>query len=192
MLLGYARVSTHDQIHDHQLDALRAAGCERIFTETASGAKTDRPQLAALLDMARAGDTLVVLRLDRLGRSLKHLIEVSEDLQRREIALKSLSEGIDTTTTAGRFVFSLLGALNQMERELLIERTRAGLAAAAARGRKGGRPRALDEAKIRAAKAMFASGSLSGPEIAQQLGVALSTLYRTLPGGRRSVLENAA
>lgn len=192
MLLGYARVSTAEQTHDLQMDALRAAGCERIFTEVASGARTDRPQLTALLDTARAGDTLVIWRLDRLGRSLQHLIKVSDDLQCREIALKSITEGIDTTTTAGRFVYSLLGALAQMEREVLIERTRAGLAAAAARGRKGGRPRALDDGKVRAAQAMLAAGTLSGAEIAKQLGIAPSTLYRTIPGGRRAIMENAA
>jgi DNA invertase Pin-like site-specific DNA recombinase len=192
MLIGYARVSTGDQNHDLQMDALRTAGCERIWTETASGARTDRPQLAALLDVARAGDTLVIWRLDRLGRSLQHLIKVAEDLKQREIALRSLTEGIDTTTTAGRFVYSLLGALAQMEREVLIERTKAGLAAAVTRGRKGGRPRALDESKVRAAQAMLAAGTLSGAEIAKQLGVAPSTLYRTIPGGRRSLLDHAA
>ena len=192
MLLGYARVSTGDQNHDLQHDALRAAGCDRIWTETASGARTDRPQLTALLDAARAGDTLVVWRLDRLGRSLQHLIKVAEDLKQREIALRSLTEGIDTTTTAGRFVYSLLGALAQMEREVLVERTQAGLAAAAARGRKGGRPRALDDGKVRAAQAMLAAGTLSGAEIAKQLGIAPSTLYRTIPGGRRAVMVSAA
>ena len=192
MLIGYARVSTGDQNHDLQHDALRAAGCDRIWTETASGARTDRPQLTALLDAARAGDTLVVWRLDRLGRSLQHLIKVAEDLKQREIALRSLTEGIDTTTTAGRFVYSLLGALAQMEREVLVERTQAGLAAAAARGRKGGRPRALDDGKVRAAQAMLAAGTLSGAEIAKQLGVAPSTLYRTIPGGRRAVMDHAA
>ncbi len=192
MLIGYARVSTGDQNHDLQHDALRAAGCGRIWTETASGARTDRPQLTALLDAARAGDTLVVWRLDRLGRSLQHLIKVAEDLKQREIALRSLTEGIDTTTTAGRFVYSLLGALAQMEREVLVERTQAGLAAAAARGRKGGRPRALDDGKVRAAQAMLAAGTLSGAEIAKQLGIAPSTLYRTIPGGRRAVMVSAA
>ena len=192
MLIGYARVSTGDQNHDLQHDALRAAGCDRIWTETASGARTDRPQLTALLDAARAGDTLVVWRLDRLGRSLQHLIKVAEDLKQREIALRSLTEGIDTTTTAGRFVYSLLGALAQMEREVLVERTQAGLAAAAARGRKGGRPRALDDGKVRAAQAMLAAGTLSGAEIAKQLGIAPSTLYRTIPGGRRAVMVSAA
>ena len=192
MLIGYARVSTGDQNHDLQHDALRAAGCGRIWTETASGARTDRPQLTALLDAARAGDTLVVWRLDRLGRSLQHLIKVAEDLKQREIALRSLTEGIDTTTTAGRFVYSLLGALAQMEREVLVERTQAGLAAAAARGRKGGRPRALDDGKVRAAQAMLAAGTLSGAEIAKQLSIAPSTLYRTIPGGRRAVMVSAA
>ena len=192
MLIGYARVSTGDQNYDLQHDALRAAGCGRIWTETASGARTDRPQLTALLDAARAGDTLVVWRLDRLGRSLQHLIKVAEDLKQREIALRSLTEGIDTTTTAGRFVYSLLGALAQMEREVLVERTQAGLAAAAARGRKGGRPRALDDGKVRAAQAMLAAGTLSGAEIAKQLGIAPSTLYRTIPGGRRAVMVSAA
>ena len=192
MLIGYARVSTGDQNHDLQHDALRAVGCERIWTETASGARTYRPQLTALLDAARAGDTLVVWRLDRLGRSLQHLIKVAEDLKQREIALRSLTEGIDTTTTAGRFVYSLLGALAQMEREVLVERTQAGLAAAAARGRKGGRPRALDDGKVRAAQAMLAAGTLSGAEIAKQLGIAPSTLYRTIPGGRRAVMVSAA
>ena len=192
MLMGYARVSTGDQHHDLQMDALRAAGCDRIWTETASGARTDRPELAALLDAARAGDTLVIWRLDRLGRSLKHLIDIAEDLQRRDIALRSLTEGIDTTTTAGRFVFCLLGALAQMEREILIERTQAGLAAAAARGRKGGRPRALDDSNVPAAQAILKAGTLSGAEIAKQLGIAPSTLYRTVPGGRRAMMDQAA
>ena len=155
MLLGYARVSTDQQDHALQLDALAKAGCDRVFTETASGIKTDRIELARLLEVSRAGDTLVVWRLDRLGRSLKHLIDLSEQLQQRGIGLRSLTEAIDTTTPTGRFLFSLLGALACMEREVLVERTRAGLAAAAARGRKGGRPAALDETKVRAARAML-------------------------------------
>jgi DNA invertase Pin-like site-specific DNA recombinase len=138
MLLGYARVSTDGQHHALQSDALQAAGCERIVTETASGARADRPELIRLMETARKGDVLVVWRLDRLGRSLKHLIELSEQLQARGIGLRSLTEGIDTSTPGGRFVFSILGALAAMEREVLIERTKAGLAAAAARGRKGG------------------------------------------------------
>ncbi|WP_159351550.1 recombinase family protein, partial [Roseomonas harenae] len=151
MLLGYARTSTDQQNHALQLDALRQAGCERVFVEVGSGARSDRAELAKLLEMARAGDQVICWRLDRLARSLKHLIDISEDLQRRGIALRSLTEAIDTTTPTGRFMFSILGALSSMEREIIIERTRAGLAAAAARGRRGGRPPALDEAKLRAA-----------------------------------------
>lgn len=191
MRIGYARVSTDGQDHALQLDALRAAGCEKVFVETASGTRTDRPELRKALEIARPGDVIVTYRLDRIGRSLKHLIEIAEDLQQREIGLRSLTESIDTTTPAGRFMFSILGALASMEREVLIERTRAGLAAAAARGRKGGRPPVLDEAKLRAARAMLASGTLTTTEVARQLGCAPSTLYRHLPGGR-GALENAA
>jgi DNA invertase Pin-like site-specific DNA recombinase len=129
--------------------------------------------------------------LDRIGRSLRHLIEIAEQLQQRGIALRSLTEAIDTGTTSGRFLFNILGALGQMEREIIVERTRAGLVAAAARGRKGGRPAALDEAKIRAAKAMLASGNMSATEVAQQVGCAASTLYRHLPGGRSGIEQVA-
>lgn len=191
MLIGYARVSTDGQDHALQLDALKAAGCERVFVETASGTRTDRPELRRALEMSRAGDVLVVWSLSRLGRSLKHLIEIAEDLQVREIGLRSLTESIDTTTPAGRFMFSILGALAVMEREVLIERTRAGLAAAAARGRRGGRPPVLDADKLRAAKAMLASGTMTSTEIARQLGCAPSTLYRHLPGGRGALSEAA-
>lgn len=187
MLLGYARVSTDGQDHALQLDALRAAGCDRVFTEVGSGTKTDRQELAKLMDQARPGDTIVVWRLDRLARSLRHLIDMSEQLQARDIGLRSLTESIDTTTPGGRCMFSILGALNQMEVEILRDRTRAGLAAAAARGRRGGRPPALDEGRIRAAKAMLASGTMTAAEVAQQLGVAPSTLYRHLPGGRSGI-----
>lgn len=191
MQIGYARVSTDDQDHALQLDALRAAGCERIVTETASGSRHDRPELIALLEHARSGDTLVVWRLDRLGRSLRHLIDLSEQLQQRGIALRSLNEAIDTSTPAGRFMFSILGALAAMEREIIVERTKAGLRAAAARGRRGGRPAALDEQKVRAAKAMLASGTMSAIEVAHQLGVSPSTLYRHIPGGRGALAEAA-
>lgn len=187
MNLGYGRKSTADQNLDLQMDALRAAGCERIFMETASGSRADRPELLKLLEVARAGDVIVCWRLDRLGRSLRHLIEIAEDLQRRDIGLRSLTESIDTTTPAGRFMFSILGALASMEREVLIERTRAGLAAAAARGRRGGRPPALDADKLRAVKVMLASGSMTASEIARQVGCSPSTLYRHLPGGRSAI-----
>jgi DNA invertase Pin-like site-specific DNA recombinase len=187
MLLGYARVSTDQQDHALQLDALRQAGCTRVFVETASGTRTDRPELAKVLEQARQGDTLVIWRLDRLARSLRHLIDLSEDLTRRGVALKSITESIDTGSSSGRFMFNILGALGQMEREIIVERTRAGLVAAAARGRRGGRPPALDESKVRAAKAMLASGEMSAIEVAKQLGCAASTLYRHLPGGRSAL-----
>ncbi|MBX6746826.1 MAG: recombinase family protein [Acetobacteraceae bacterium] len=191
MQIGYARVSTDQQDHALQLDALRNAGCERVFVETASGTKADRAELTRALEMARQGDVLVVWRLDRLARSLRHLIDISEQLQQRGIGLRSLNEAIDTSTPGGRFVFAILAALGQMEVEIIRERTRAGLAAAAARGRRGGRPPALNEAKIRAARAMLASGTMTAAEVARQLGCAPSTLYRHLPGGR-SALEVAA
>jgi DNA invertase Pin-like site-specific DNA recombinase len=188
VLLGYARVSTDGQDHALQLDALRAAGCDKVFVETASGTRTDRPELAKLLEQARKGDVLVVWRLDRLARSLRHLIDIADDLNRRGIALRSITESIDTTTPSGRFMFNILGALSSMEREIIVERTRAGLIAAASRGR----PPALDEAQIRAAKAMLASGAMSAAEVAQQLGCAPSTLYRHLPGGRSGLEQEAA
>jgi DNA invertase Pin-like site-specific DNA recombinase len=188
MLLGYARVSTDQQDHALQLDALRAAGCDRVFIETASGTRTDRPELAKLMEMARPGDVLTIWRLDRLGRNLRHLIEIADDLQRRDIGLKSITEAIDTTTPAGRFMFSILGALAAMEREVLIQRTKAGLDSAAARGRRGSRPAALDEAKVRAARAMLSGGTMTASEVARQLGCSPSTLYRHLPGGRGAIL----
>ena len=187
MLLGYARVSTDQQDHALQLDALRAAGCDKVFVETGSGTRADRPELAKVLEQARRDDVLVVWRLDRLARSLRHLIDIADDLNRRGVALKSITESIDTTTPSGRFMFNILGALSSMEREIIVERTRAGLMSAAARGRRGGRPAALDESKIRAAKAMLASGSMSAVEVARQLGCAPSTLYRHVPGGRSAV-----
>jgi DNA invertase Pin-like site-specific DNA recombinase len=192
MLLGYARVSTDGQDHALQLDALNRAGCERIYVETASGARADRPELAKLLEQTRTGDTLVCWRLDRLGRSLKHLLDLSDELQARGIGLRSLTESIDTTTPAGRLMFSVLGALASMEREVLVERTRAGLAAAAARGRRGGRPPSMDEAKVRAARAMLAAGTMTTSEVARQVGVSPSTLYRHLPGGRAAAAAVAA
>jgi DNA invertase Pin-like site-specific DNA recombinase len=181
MKFGYARVSTFDQTHALQLDALQAADCDHIVTETASGARADRPELQRLLDQARSGDVIVVWRLDRLCRSLRHLIEIAEALQQRGVALRSLCESVDTSTTTGRFLFNVIGALGEMEREIVIERTRAGLKAAADRGRKGGRPRALDDQKARAARALMASGSMSISEIAKHLGVSVSTIYRHCP-----------
>src|SRR6202051_4951935 len=187
MLLGYARVSTDQQDHALQLDALRAAGCDKVFVETGSGTRTDRPELARVLEQVRQDDVLVVWRLDRLARSLRHLIDIADDLNRRSVALKSITESIDTTTPSGRFMLNILGALRSMGREIIVERTRAGLMAAAARGRRGGRPPALDQAKIRAARAMLASGNMSAIEVAPQVGCAASTLYRHLPGGRAAL-----
>ena len=192
MLLGYARVSDTSQNHDLQMDALRAAGCERIFVETASGARADRTELARLLGIARAGDTIACWRLDRIGHSLRHLTEIAEQLERRGIALRSLTESIDTGSPAGRFLFHILGALGQMEREIIVERTRAGLMASRLRGRVGGRPRALDQTKLRVAQALVADGNLSMAEIARQVGCAPSTLYRSLPGGRRGSTTTTA
>ncbi|MCX7380982.1 MAG: recombinase family protein [Alphaproteobacteria bacterium] len=188
MKIGYARCSTSIQDHALQLDALKKAGCEKVFTETASGSNAGRFELAKVLELARTGDTIVVWRLDRLARSLRHLIDISEDLQRRGIALRSLTENIDTSSASGRFMFAILGALGQMEREIIVERTRAGLEASRARGRVGGRPPALDEAKVRAARAMLAAGTMSAIEVAKQVGCAPSTLYRHLPGGRGAVV----
>ena len=178
-LLGYARISTADQDPALQHDALTAAGCYRVWTDTASGAKTSRPQLDAVLDALRPGDTLVVWRIDRLGRSLPHLIETVTALGERGIHFRSLTEGFDTTTAGGEFLFHILGALAQMERRMIVERTQAGLAAARARGRTGGRPTALTTAKRRQALKMREDGVPVG-EIAEVLGVGRSTLYRHL------------
>lgn len=175
-LLGYARVSTADQNPDLQSDALSAAGCFKVWTDIASGAKTDRPELAALMDVLRPGDTLVVWRLDRLGRSLPHLIETVTDLEQRGVAFRSLTESIDTSTAGGRLIFHIFGALADFERSLIKERTVAGLAAARERGRVGGRPAALTPAKTRQAKKMRAEG-VPMSEIAEVLEVARSTLY---------------
>lgn len=178
-LLGYARVSTADQDPALQHDALTAAGCFRVWTDTTSGAKTQRPQLDAVLDALRPGDSLVVWRIDRLGRSLPHLIETVTALGDRGIHFRSLTEGFDTTTAGGEFLFHIMAALAQMERRMIVERTHAGLAAARARGRTGGRPAALTPAKRRQALKMREDGVPVG-EIAEVLGIGRSTLYRHL------------
>ncbi len=165
MLLGYARVSTDDQTTRLQLDALEAAGCDRTFSERASGASSERPVLAEVLSHSRDGDTLVVWRLDRLGRSLPHLIETVQKLEGAGVALRSLTEGIDTTTSNGRLIFHLFGALAQFERELIRERTMAGLAAARARGRKGGRPPKLSAEKLRVAQRLLKTPNQRCPRL---------------------------
>ena len=179
MLAGYARISTGEQTLDLQLDALTAAGCDRIFRDTASGAKSDRPGLTQALDHLRAGDTLVVWRLDRLGRSLQHLITTLTDLDQRGIGFRSLTESIDTTTAGGKLIFHIFVALAEFERDLIHERTHAGLAAARARGKTGGRPKAFaTPAQLAMAKTLFADTSRSIPDICKTLGVSRSTLYR--------------
>ncbi|RYG35791.1 MAG: recombinase family protein, partial [Burkholderiales bacterium] len=175
MLVGYARVSTREQDAELQRVALRAAGCERVFEETASGAQRDRPQLVAALDFMRKGDTLAVWKLDRLARSLKQLIETVEFLDERGAHFRSLTEGIDTATPNGRLIFHVFGALAEFERSLIRERTVAGLAAARARGRVGGRPRSLSDSKAKAAKAMLAAGELTVVEVAEQIGISPAT-----------------
>lgn len=187
MLIGYARVSTRDQNPAVQTDALNAAGCERIFTETASGAQRDRPELTAALDYLRAGDTLVVWKLDRLARSVRQLVETAEDLRQREIGLKILTQQIDTTTAGGRLFFHIISAMAEFERELTLERTQAGLATARALGRRGGRKPALGPAEIKRAKAMLMDPTITVEEVAHQLGVQPSTLYRHIPGGRSAI-----
>lgn len=184
MLVGYARVSTADQKPQLQLDALALAGCGRIFVEKASGAQRERPELKAALGFMREGDTLVVWKLDRLARSLRQLIETVEALEARGIGFRSLTEALDTTTAGGRLVFQIFGALAEFERQVIRERTRAGLAAARARGRKGGRPPALDARDLAAARAMLRDPEITVGEVARRLKVAPATLYRHLPGGR--------
>lgn len=184
MKLGYARVSTTDQNPQLQLDALTAAGCERLFTEQASGAQRDRPQLTAALHFARSGDLLVVWKLDRLARSLSQLLTTSELLDRKGVGLVSLTEQIDTGTPGGRLVFQVFGALAEFERSLLRERTQAGLAAARAAGRRGGRPPALSGEKLQAAQALLQSHDLTILQVAETLGVSDSTLYRHFPAAR--------
>jgi DNA invertase Pin-like site-specific DNA recombinase len=191
VLVGYARVSTGDQKPELQLDALRQIGCERIFVEKASGAQRDRPELKAALEYMRdgTGDVLVVWKLDRLARSLKQLIESVEDLGTRRIGFRSLTEAIDTTSAGGRLTFHIFGAMAEFERCIIKERTRAGLDAARARGRKGGRPPALSKRDIAAARALLANPEITMEEVAPRLKVAPSTLYRHLPGGRSAVQD---
>lgn len=191
--IGYARVSTADQSLQLQLDSLK--GCARVFTETCSGAGDVRkggllrPGLQAALEYVREGDTLVVWKLDRLGRSVSGLVALAALLETRGVNLRSLTEGLDSATPAGRFMFHVLASLAQMERDLIVERTHAGLAAAKAKGRTGGRPPGrskLTAKKIQAATALFAAGH-SSQDVAEQLGVSVSTLYRLIPVAVRQI-----
>ena len=181
MQIGYARVSTDDQTLDLQLDALTQAGCARIFRDAFSGAKAERPGLREALDHLRAGDTLVVWRLDRLGRSLRHLIDTMTALERRGVGFRSLTEAIDTTTSGGKLIFHIFGALAEFERDLIRERTNASLVAARARGRTGGRPKVKsfqDPRKLAAARRLYAEGKTSIGTICATFGISKSTFYR--------------
>ncbi len=179
-LLGYARVSTTEQNPDLQVDELTAAGCWKVWTDRASGALDRRPQLDEVLEQLRPGDTLVVWRLDRLGRSLRHLIDVVTALDERGVGFRSLRESIDTTTAGGRLVFHLFGALAQFEREIIRDRTVAGLTAARARGRVGGRPSKLSAEQRRQARKMYDERELTVEQIGKVLGVSRTSIYRAL------------
>jgi DNA invertase Pin-like site-specific DNA recombinase len=186
MLIGYARVSTHDQDLDLQRDALKASGCDKIFEEKVSGTADDRPELDRAFDQLRKDDVLVVWKLDRLAGSLKPLLVRDDDrLKRAEAGIRCLNPHMDTTTPEGRLFFSITGAFAEFEREIIRQRTNAGLKAALARGRKGGRPRKLDEAGLAKAKAMMSDPTISIAAIAAVLGVSRSTLYAALPNAPR-------
>jgi len=191
MKIGYSRCSAAGQNHQSQIDALELAGCERIFQETASGSRSDREELAKLIEFARPGDEAVVVRLDRLGRNMRNVLDVIDQLTRKEVSLVSLGEAIDGTTPSGKLALHMLAALSQYELEQKRLACEAGRKAAVARGRLGGRPRSLDETKLKVARALMVDQQMSMAEIARQIGCAPSTLYRTIPGGR-GALEMSA
>jgi len=181
--IGYARVSTQDQNLEMQLDALGKAGCEKVFQEKASGIRSDRPQLAAMQQILREGDVIYIYKLDRLGRSLKHLLEMTADFEKRGIGLVSINDHIDTTTAQGRLIFNIFASLAEFERDLIRERTKSGLEAARARGRKGGRSRGLSkeaEKKAMLAQTLYNERKLGVNEIAADLEISKMTLYKYL------------
>jgi len=180
MIIGYSRVSTNEQNLSLQIDALKKADCEKIYEDKMSGSKNDRPGLIQAIEMLRKGDTLVVWKLDRLGRSLKNLITLIGELEERGIHFRSVTDSIDTSTPAGRFFFHMMASLAQMEKELIQERTRAGLEAARKQGIVGGRRRVMTESKLKSAKKLLKAGALP-KDVAQDLGVSLATLYRWIP-----------
>lgn len=182
MFIGYARVSTLDQNLDLQIDALKNAGCGSTFHDIASGSASDRPGLAKALNYARSGDILVVWRLDRLGRSLAHLIELIEELGNRGIGFRAIQEGLDTSSSGGKLIFHVFGAISQFEKELIQERTRAGLESAKARGRLGGRPRKLTPSKIELAQKLSLQENLSVGQICEALGISKTTYHRCMKG----------
>ena len=180
MNIGYCRVSTQDQNLELQLDELKKAGCEKIFQDVASGSKYEREGLQDAIAFAREGDCVVVWKLDRLSRSLRHLIDTVNQLKERGVGLRVLTQNLDTTTPSGTLVFHIFGALAEFERLLIKERTNAGLAAARARGRVGGRPKAMDEKKIQIAQSLYVDGKTTVSEICDTLNVSKATLYRNL------------
>ncbi|MBA55336.1 MAG: DNA invertase [Pseudomonadales bacterium] len=180
MIIGYARVSTTDQDASLQIDALKNAGCERIYEEKQSGKNKERPELIRCLDTLREGDQFIVWRLDRLGRSLKDLVETINELELKGVGFQSLNESIDTTSPTGKLIFHVFAALAEFERSLIQERTKAGLAAARARGRKGGRPKKLNAEQIRKAKAMLTDPMITKSEVAKHFGVSRVTLNSAL------------
>ncbi len=180
MLIGYARVSTQDQHLDLQMEALRNADCKKIFDDKISGSRATRPGLIKALEAVREGDTLVVWKLDRLGRSVKNLVDLVEQLHKQGVQFKSLTDAIDTGTPSGRFFFHVMASLAEMERDLTIERTRAGLESARKLGRKGGRKRKMTDSKIESAKKLLATG-VPPRDVAKDLGVSVPTLYRWIP-----------
>ena len=184
MQIGYARVSTQDQDLRLQYEALYQAQCDRIYEDKASGAKASREGLKLALDVLRENDTLVVWKLDRLGRSVKDLVNIVSDLEQRGVHFKSLTDQIDTSTTSGRFFFHVMASLAQMERDLIVERTRAGLEAAHRQGRTGGRKRKMIDLKISTAKQLLRDG-VRPREVAKDLGLSIPTLYRWLPASKR-------
>ena len=185
MRIGYARISTQDQNLELQTEALHKAGCGKIFEDRASGSRAERLGLAQARENLRAGDTLVVLKLDRLERSVKQLVDLVGELQKNRIQFKSLTDSIDTGTASGRFFFHVMASLAEMERELIVERTRAGLEVARQVGRTGGRKRQMTDSKIKAAKKLLATG-VPARDVAGNLGVSVPTLYRWLPASSHS------
>lgn len=183
MKIGYARVSTKDQNIHLQIDALKKAGCQRIFEDIVSGEKKDRPKLEKMLEILREGDTVIIYKLDRLGRSIKHLLELMEFFRTKKVELISLSDNIDTSTPQGKLVFNIFASIAEFERELIRERTMAGLEAARHRGRVGGRPKGLSEKAQRTAfiaEKLYKENSLYVSEIAKSLGICKATLYKYL------------
>lgn len=188
MNVGYARVSTVAQDTALQLDALKSTGCERIYQESRSGASRERPELEKCLDVLREGDTLIVWRLDRLGRSLKDLVQIVSELEARGVGFRSLNESINTSSAGGKLIFHVFAALSEFERSLIQERTQAGLEAARARGRQGGRPRKMSADQVRKAKAMLTDPKMTKGEVARHFGVTRMTLNKMLIENKKAQL----